>query len=115
MGNVSKRKQIEERIVNTSKSVKVSKPSGSWLDDREITEFLDAWCELVEYYQEYDDTMLDVEVVREYVRFVRILNHLLSEVGLEEKHHEQAGTILEELEGYMDEIMKEAVTNKYGG
>ena len=115
MSDIARRKQIEERIVRASESVEVSKPLGGWLDDKEIEVFLDTWYELVQFYQEHDDTMLDVEVIREYVRFVRLLNLLVSNMNLDDDHRDQAETTLEELEGYMDEIVKEAVTNKHSG
>ncbi len=114
MSDVVKRQQIEERIIKSSESVKVvSEPLGQWLNDKELVDFLDAWYELVRFYQEYEDTMLDIEIVREYAEFVQLLNQLLSDVRLDNQHRERARDVLEELEGSMNEIIKEAVTNKY--
>ncbi len=114
MSDIVRRRQIEERIVKTSQSVKViSKPQGDWLNDNEVNEFLDAWYELVQYYQEHEDTVLDIEVVREYVEFVQLLNRLKSDINLSDQRRNRAEEILEELEANMDEVVKEAVTNKY--
>lgn len=115
MSNIARRRIIEERIVRASQSVKqMSISKEDWPDEDEIQDYLDVWDELVQYYQEFEDSLLDIEVVREYADSVHLLYNLKNDIITSDQRRDQIEEVLEELEGNMAEVIKEAVTNKYG-
>ncbi len=67
---------IEQRIISTAKSVR-RRSLDVCFDEKDIEPFLSAWHDLVQYYQTYDESMINVEVVREYIdalnRFVGVM------------------------------------------
>ncbi len=95
----------EQRILSAADNVLRTSHSACF-NEANLAEFFNGWHDLVHYYQECDETMISVEVVREYI------NGLNSFVGVrqDEKRsrqcHEQASEAIAELEWYMQEIIK---------
>lgn len=114
MRDLPERNAIEQEIVRCALAVNtVPNPPGGWLNDDEIDEFIDAWEDLILYYQGSKDFVVDIEVVREYHDFLRRLFDLVLDPELEAGLRERASEVLEELQGQMDELLKEAITNKH--
>ena len=107
-----RRKQIEQRIIANSARI-MSISDGHQPNDDEVEAYFDAWYDLVRYYQECEDSLVDIEIVRDYADLVHLLNQIIFDTSLDDQSRDRAEMILEELEGQMSEIVKEAVTNKY--
>ena len=94
-----------------SRKVNNSKPGGLWLEDEEFEEFLRAWKALASYYSSHaDDTVIGVEVLREYVHFTRLLRRLVMNEDIDADRREKVLDDLEYLEFLLEEIIKEVVT-----
>ena len=109
-----KREELEERIFELANSVPVgdeTKGEFDWLDSPELEEFFAAWYKLAKYYEINDDIEIGVEAVSYYVEFVRLFRRILANGMIEESVRQQAEDKLNELEGNMDELIKEAVSN----
>ena len=109
-----KRGELEERIYELANSVPVGnemKGELDWLYSHELEEFLDAWYTLAKYYEINDDIEIGVEAVGYYVEFVRLFRRILSNDRIEQSHRQQSEDKLNELDGNMDELIKQAVSN----
>jgi hypothetical protein len=109
-----KRGELEERIFELANGVPLgdsTKGEFDWLYSHELDQFLDAWYTLAKYYEINDDIEIGVEAVSDYVAFVRLFRRILSDGTFEQRHRQQAEDKLNELDGNMDELIKQAVTN----
>src|SRR5690349_17537738 len=111
MRDNEERDQWEERIVEASNQIDNMQPD--WFTSTEWDLFIDAWYNLVHYYEEHADTVIGVEAVREYHHIMRLFRRTLWDERLSLDIHRQIEDKIAELEGVMDEIIKEAVTNKF--
>jgi hypothetical protein len=114
--DVNLRSTLEQDIVSKAdKAILTIDPDDlSWLFNEEMEAFLDAWRFLVNYYGSSNETLMSVEVVREYVHFMRLLRNIQTsarevssdkEISVEEK--KRATHIMNLLEYFIDEIIKE--------
>jgi hypothetical protein len=111
MENELTRAELEQQIIEKSWAVDVTKLAGAWLDDKEFDEFLSAWGDLVNYYAGHaDDTVISVEVLREYLHFTRLLRRMLLDRNLNIERREQAEMAIGGLENALEDIITEVVT-----
>ena len=111
MRDNEERDQWEEQIIEASNQIDNMQPN--WFNSTEWDLFIDAWYNLVKYYAEHADAVIGVEVVREYHDLMRLLRRIICDEKLGLDTRQQVKEKASELEGVMDEIIKEAVTNKY--
>ena len=111
MRDNEERDQWEERIIEASNQIDNMLPG--WFNSAEWDLFIDAWYNLVKYYETHADTVIGIEAVREYHHLIRLLRRTLCDEKLSLDTRQQAEEKIAELEGWMDEIIKEVVTNKY--
>ncbi len=99
----------EDRILERANSVPVME--SQWFASREFLDFIDAWFDLARFFAFHGETTLGIEVVREYQDFMRLLRlQLLDKNNVEPLRTEIADRIID-LDGALEEIIKEAVTN----
>lgn len=111
MRDNEERDQWEERIMEASNQIDNIQPD--WFNSAEWDLFIEAWHKLIEYYERHTDSVIGIEVVREYTDFMQLLRRVRCDENLSVDVRAQAEEKIIELEGQMDEIIKEAVTNKY--
>ncbi len=112
MKNNISRAELEKRIVALGEAVDLTKPNSGWLEDDNFRAFLDAWNSLKQFYGEHTDTIIGIEVLREYVDYARLLRRMLSDDNLSKEIRQKARDALEGLEYYIDEIIRSGVTNQ---
>jgi len=107
-----KRMEIENGIVAIASDVQIREKSkdGIYVDLDRLDDFLEECQNLVEYFREYADTTIGVELVRVYSDFTRYFRRLISDTEDNETKQE-AQLWLDELENWMDEIITEAARN----
>ena len=103
------RSQMEDRILELANSVPLE--DANWPHTQQLDQFIDAWYDLGRYYAAHSDTVIGVEAVSEYVNFARLLRNLMSDGTLDTKLRQQAEDQMQALEGAIDEVVKEAVSN----
>jgi hypothetical protein len=111
MSDSLSRADLEKRIVENAAAVDLMKQGASWLDDDEFRAFLNSWRTLKRFYSEHTDTVISIEVLREYVDYTRLLRRIISEPESAEEIQVKAKDALEAIEYYIDEIIREGVTN----
>ncbi len=105
------RTELEKRIMEKGEEIDVSKPDAAWLDDEAFEEFLSAWQDLVRYYASHaDDTVIGVEVLREYLDYTRLLRKVLLYQDIDKERREKVNEAIISLEHILGEIIKEVVT-----
>jgi hypothetical protein len=105
------RKELEEQIVDNAEAVDLMKRDGSWLNDAEFAAFLKSWHDLKWFYTEQSDTVISIEVLREYVDYSRLLRRTATDDAIAREFQLLAEEALESLEYNVDEIIREGVTN----
>lgn len=105
------RLQLESTIEKIGMTVTITNPDLSWLDAPEWYAFENACDELVSYYAEHGDTVIGPLALGVYADFTRVLRRHLLFAELDEEHRSKALETLISLEGWMDEIRKEIMTN----
>jgi hypothetical protein len=109
------RSSLEERIFELGESVPVGDPTAGdidWLYGQQLDDFIDAWYTLAKYYEISGDTVISVETISYYVDFSRLLRRLMCDNNIDPKHRQQAEDQLQGLDAMMDEVIKEAGTNR---
>lgn len=105
------RLRIENNMSDKASVIDVTKPDAAWLDDPGWEAFQDACNDLVHYCAEQGETVIGPLALGEYVYFTRLLRKALMSGELDARRHEQVEEALISLEGWMDEIRKETMTN----
>jgi hypothetical protein len=105
------RLQLETAIEQTGRVIDVTKAELSWLDDPEWDVFLNACYDLVRYYAYQGDTVIGPLALGEFADFTRLLRKALLFDDLDKQRSSQAEEALISLEGWMDEVLKETMTN----
>jgi hypothetical protein len=100
----SVRSEIEKCIVSSAGKILLG-PDHECYDDEAAQDFLQAWRDLVEYYQNADDIMINVEVVREYRDWMNIFGGMKYHKGLSADCLARAEEAEAELKVYMDDII----------
>jgi hypothetical protein len=98
---------LEKEVETLGLLIKRQKVDFSWLDDEEFHKFLEAWWKLAESYKAGDNTVINVDLVGNYLRWTRELEAVAKKAANIHRR-EQAATALNQLEGCMFEIQKEA-------
>ena len=111
MRDNEERDRLEERIIEASNQIDNMQPD--WFNSKEWDLFIESWYDLTKYYETHTDSVIGIEVVREYSDLMRLLRRLLCDEKLDLEIRKLVEEKIIELEGRMDEIIKEAVTNKY--
>ena len=70
-----------------------------------LREFFDAWRDLANYYGDNADTVIGVEVVREYLDKLNYFFVIWKEPHVDGECQEQSEEALQELESYMQDII----------
>jgi len=103
------RSQLEDRIIELAESVPVE--DSNWPHSQQLDQFIDAWYDLGRYYAAHSDTVIGVEAVSEYVNFARLLRRLMCDSTLDPGLRQQAEDQMLALEGGMEKVIFEAVSN----
>ena len=114
MGEQSSRKELEKKVVNARNKLNLSQEDFDWLTSQETSEFLRAWLNLHAYYLAHDGdtTEIDFEVLHSYFDVERFLQQILRNPKYTE-HHIQAFRLLEALEGFIDDLIKQGYRQAY--
>lgn len=105
------RLQLERKIEEIGSNIDVAKPKAQWLRDESWMNFLKAWRKLVIYYAEQGDVDIGPFALSMYVDFTRLIKRQIDSGDLDSEWQDRAKEELESLESYMDEILKETMTN----
>jgi hypothetical protein len=111
MKNNSSRIEWENRIVQRAEAINLLKENASWLNDEEVDAFLESWYDLKRFYEEDVDTEFGISVLREYVHFTRLIRRILSDNNIPNEIRQKAQASLDDIEYYIDEIIREGVSN----
>ena len=103
------RSQMEDRIVALAESVLVE--DSDWPHSQQLDEFIHAWYDLARFYAAHSDTIIGVEAVCEYVDFARLLRKLMGDSAMDAELRQQAEDQMFALEGGMEKVIFEAVSN----
>ena len=101
----SNRAGLEQAILSASKLIREDKTTHC-LDAHSVEAFLEAWRHLVTYYEENDDRTIGVEIVREYLDWLTRFSTIWHSERRLLDCREMASEACEELEVYMDGIIK---------
>ncbi len=112
MVDLETRHRLEAQIIEKNHLVPVSFEKADWVSSPEMDALLDAWYELVRYYESHnDDRVISVEVLSAYLQPTRLLRKLLLYQQYRfDTEKEQIEDILCTLEQYLENIIQEAVT-----
>ena len=102
--------QVEERVIELANLVPLD--NSEWIYSQEFEQFLDAWWTLAKYYEINTDTVISVETMSEYVAYARLLQRIMHDSTLNSKYRQQAEDQMEVLDGCINEVIKEAVSNR---
>lgn len=105
----ARRKQLEQRIVETGRKIAPSPKDPGWLTSLDLPPFLDAWLDLIGYYRLHADDLVsyvNCEVLSIYLDCTRAANEILRRSKMVD-HHEQALEMLRGLEHVLDQIIAE--------
>jgi hypothetical protein len=106
------RKQIEKRILASADRIRLP-PYHDCFDDEAKQDFFSAWRDLVKYYLDHDDIMINIEVVREYRDWTNIFGGMKYQKTFSQDCIERADEAEAELKGYMDDIILAVVRRLY--
>jgi hypothetical protein len=108
----TKRTEIENNIIAIASEVQIRERSdnGIYVHLDRLDDFVEACQNLVDYFREYADTTIGVEVVGVYADFTRYFRGLISDTE-DSETKQDAQLWLDELEGWMDDIITEAARN----
>jgi len=82
-------------------------------DSQSVEAFFKAWLELVAYYEKTGDTVIGVEVVSEYLDWIMRFSTVWHSERRSPDCREIAQEACEELESYMNEIIKAVDSRLY--
>jgi hypothetical protein len=105
-----KRTELEDAVIAKASEMQIRNgaPNEPFIDFSQLEDFVDICNELVYYYKTHVDTVIGVEVVRVYADFIRYLRTLKVDAAVNDKVHSDAQNMLDEIEGWMDDIITEA-------
>ena len=108
------RQELEKKVVNARSKINLSQEDFGWLTSQETSDFLRAWLDLHAYYLTHDGdtTEIDFEIMRSYFDVERFLQEILRNPKYAE-HHTQAARLLEALEGFIDDLIKQGYRQVY--
>lgn len=106
------RHKLESNILEKNHQLPVSFESADWVNSPEMEALLEAWYELVLYYESNnDDSVISVEVLSAYLQPTRLLRKmLLYQQYQSDNEKEQIEEALGTLEQRLENIIREAVT-----
>src|SRR5579859_6605115 len=101
-GRKFERSTLENEILSTAQKIPVrnrNNPDGDCFDQHAIDEFIEAWANLLHYYEEQDDRDINIEVVREYIHGVNKFGGVRYFSDASRRCLEQADDAATEIEG----------------
>ena len=105
------KRKAEDQLASAFESVRFSETL-EWLSSREFRAFLDSWKDLREVYIVYDTfTEFHVDVISIYRDMGAYLRKIIADTRTEQGVRKTASEALDELEFWMDELIKEAERN----
>ncbi len=106
------RTEIEDRIIAKMKEIQIREGPRDriLIDFDKMDDFLDECTSLVEYFQKFEDTTMDVEIVRVYADLTRYFRDLMMTTK-DNAVKEIAERWLDEIEGWMDDVIAAAARN----
>jgi hypothetical protein len=107
------KRDIEISLVSAFEEIRFSKPILEWLTSGEYRRFLDAWLALVRLYRVEEVIDINVEVVGIYRKHTEHLRYIIADESNTLDVVEEAEEALEEIEGWMDELIKEGERDLY--
>jgi hypothetical protein len=75
-------------------------------DDQAAQEFLAAWRDLVKYHEDYNYSIIDIEVIREHKAWINIFGGMKHHVNSSADCLERAEEAYAELNYYLDDIIR---------
>lgn len=107
------KRQNEEKLVSLFHAIPFMALNLEWLASDEYRNFVNSWKDLLNVYIENDTfTDFNVEVVASYRDITRHLYRYIIEVNVDKELNNKANEALEEIEYWMDELIKEAERNQ---
>ena len=101
------RRRLVARIGALADAIDIEDIAGAygWPDMPQFDAFVSAWDELINYYRASADTVVDVEILKAYVDYSRLLRDLLASPVIDPQQRAQARSALESLETRMDQVI----------
>ncbi len=99
------RREIERRIITLADKIGIH-PNDECFDDQAAQEFLTAWRDLVKYHEDYNDCMIDIEVIREHKTWVNIFGGMKYHENSSADCLDRAEEAEAELNYYLGDIIK---------
>jgi hypothetical protein len=109
MSDQATRTQIEARVVEKLERIDFQTLESEWMDDPQFWEFIDAWKELEQYYQEHDDNSIGLKLVFTYVVSLQMATGRLYDKELDTAKRLRAGEMLQTLEDRMHKLVEHAI------
>src|SRR5260370_7671660 len=104
--------KLEQNIIDGSKIIRRDIPSGCY-DLEILRQFTFSWYELSNYYRDYDDSVIAVELVGIFLDFVHEFGVVWNDGKTLPACKEQAYDALTDLRAFMDNIISSVQSPKY--
>jgi hypothetical protein len=111
MADQETRLRLEMNIEDAASAIDVLKPHAAWIHDLEWYAFLKAWNALIDYVTSQGETLLGPLAFSSYGDFTRLLRKALLSGELDAERYELVSDELLALEGILDELVRETMTN----
>lgn len=107
----SRRAELERHLLE--KATDIRRNNEGCFDNDILEDYLIAWQELKRYYEEHDEACLDIEVIREYLRWLNALASAWHNTALGSHCREQAREAVYQLEASLADIIKAVEMRRY--
>src|SRR5438874_468417 len=91
---MKRRQSLEHQIEATTKSIELDPISPQWVKSKPVVDFLIAWRNLADYYQETGDTTIVPETIRTYKNYKDLLGDIIFDKSIAPHDREQAQLVL---------------------
>jgi hypothetical protein len=103
------RRQIEDHILALARNVDTR--DGLWMDGEGLSEFIDGWRSLAQYYQWNPDTTLGAHVLKLYMRYAVSLRRIIEDERLSPRRRQKAQMVLDSLDEHLDSVFRQIERN----
>jgi hypothetical protein len=110
--NEGQKAKLVQNIIESSKTIRRDIPSGCY-DLEILRHFTYLWYELSNYYRDYDDGDIEVELVGIFLDFVHEFGVVWNDEKTLPACKEQAYDALTDLRAFMDSIISSVQSRKY--
>lgn len=93
--NRTQRRQIEERILSLAR--RIDTKDAGWLESDLFEHLLRGWHDLARYYAQSEDTALDAQLLKLYMRFAAHLRRVKEDENIPARQRQQAKASLRDL------------------